>query len=166
MKSCLIIVGVILNKINRLNAIALREYKTYLAKKKINPRIEHIGGTTIWNNIDHIHIGDNTYINGAELLTTDNSQIIIGNNCLISYDVVIRTDMHNHEPSKPIIEQGITAKDIKIGDNVWIGHGVYIMPGVTIGSNSIIGARAVVTKDIPADSVAVGIPAKVIKARD
>lgn len=57
------------------------------------------------------------------------------------------------------------AKDIVIGDNVWIGHGVYIMPGVTIGNNSIIGAKAVVTKSIPADSIAVGIPAKVVKSR-
>lgn len=165
MKCCLIIIGFMIDRIKRLNTIALREYKTFLVKRKINPRIGHIGGTTIWNSIEHIHIGDNTYINGAELLTTEDSQIIIGDNCLISYDVVIRTDMHNHDTSKPIIEQGNTSKDIIIGDNVWIGHGVYIMPGVTIGSNSIIGTRAVVTKDIPADSVAVGIPAKVIKRR-
>lgn len=166
MNYCLIIIGYIVNIIKQFNTIALREYKTYLVKKRINPNIGHIGGTTIWNNIDRIHIGDNTYINGAELLTTEDSQIIIGKNCLISYDVVFRTDMHNHEIAKPIIEQGNTSNDIIIGDNIWIGHGAYIMPGVTIGNNSIIGTKAVVTKDIPANSVAVGIPAKVIKTRE
>jgi len=66
---------------------------------------------------------------------------------------------------KPIIEQGVKSSDIIIGNNVWIGHGAYIMPGVKIGDNSIVGAKAVVTKDIPAGSIAVGVPARVIKTR-
>lgn len=165
MDTVLIIIGYIVDKVQRLNIVALRRYKTNLFKKRINPNINHIGGETTWNDINHISIGDNTYINGAELLTTEDSRIVIGASCLISYDVVIRTDMHKHYYMKPIIEQGNMAKDIVIGDNVWIGHGVYIMPGVTIGNNSIIGAKAVVTKSIPADSIAVGIPAKVVKSR-
>ena len=55
---------------------------------------------------------------------------------------------------------------IKVGNNVYIGSGAYIMPGVTIGDNCIIGAAAVVTKDIPDKSVAVGVPARVIKNVD
>ena len=55
---------------------------------------------------------------------------------------------------------------IRVGNNVYIGSGAYIMPGVTIGDNCIIGAASVVTKDIPANSVAVGIPARVIKTID
>lgn len=165
MDTVLIIIGYIVDKVQRLNIVALRRYKTNLFKKRINPNINHIGGETTWNDINHISIGDNTYINGAELLTTEDSRIVIGASCLISYDVVIRTDMHKHDYMKPIIEQGNMAKEIVIGDNVWIGHGVYIMPGVTIGNNSIIGAKAVVTKSIPADSIAVGIPAKVVKSR-
>ena len=165
MDTVLIIIGYIVDKVQRLNIVALRRYKTNLFKKRINPNINHIGGETTWNDINHISIGDNTYINGAELLTTEDSRIVIGASCLISYDVVIRTDMHKHDYMKHIIEQGNMAKDIVIGDNVWIGHGVYIMPGVTIGNNSIIGAKAVVTKSIPADSIAVGIPAKVVKSR-
>lgn len=74
--------------------------------------------------------------------------------------------MHIFEDkSKPILEQGVSSQNIKIGNNVWIGHGVYVMPGITIGDNSIIGAKAVVTKDIPSDSIAVGVPARVIKKR-
>ena len=53
-----------------------------------------------------------------------------------------------------------------IGNNVWIGSGANILPGVSIGDNSIIGAGSIVIKDIPANSVAVGIPAKVIKNLD
>lgn len=52
---------------------------------------------------------------------------------------------------------------VTIGDNVWIGSGTIIMPGVTIGSNSVIGAGSIVTKDIPADCIAVGNPCKVLR---
>ena len=134
--------------------------------KKYNPQLDHLGGETTWNIISNIHIGAGTYINGADLHTTKDSHIYIGDKCLISYEVVMRTDMHNHKAGIPIIDQGNSAEDIIIGNNVWIGHGVYIMPGVHIGDNSIIGAKAVVTKDIPADSIAVGVPACVIKARE
>ena len=128
--------------------------------------MDFLSGGCYWNNLKNIVIGDKSYINGAELITTNNSKIIIGANCLISYDVVLRTDMHIFEDkSKPILEQGVSSQNIKIGNNVWIGHGVYVMPGITIGDNSIIGAKAVVTKDIPSDSIAVGVPARVIKKR-
>lgn len=57
-------------------------------------------------------------------------------------------------------------KPITIGDNVYIGNNVIILPGVTIGSNVIVGAGAIVSKDIPDNSVAVGVPAKIIKSAD
>jgi maltose O-acetyltransferase len=56
------------------------------------------------------------------------------------------------------------AKPITIGDNVWLGGGVIVLPGVTIEENSVIGAGAVVTKDVPAGCVAVGNPARVVKS--
>ena len=55
------------------------------------------------------------------------------------------------------------AKPVRIGDDVWIGGNVTILPGVTIGDRAVIGAGSVVTEDIPADSVAVGVPARVVK---
>jgi len=57
-------------------------------------------------------------------------------------------------------------KPIKVGNNVFLGYGAIIMPGVTIGNNVVIGARSMVTKDIPCDTVAVGVPARVIKSID
>lgn len=64
-----------------------------------------------------------------------------------------------------MIDQDIACKDIIVEDDVWIGYGAYIMPGVTIHKGAIVGAHAVVTKDIQNYAVAVGVPAKVIKYR-
>lgn len=74
--------------------------------------------------------------------------------------------MHIHENSSvPINRQGHSEADIVIRDNVWIGYGAQIMSGVTVGSDSIVGAGAVVTKDVPEGTVVAGVPARVIKKR-
>lgn len=92
----------------------------------------------------------------------------IGDNVLIASRVFI-TD-HNHcfyDINVPIKHQGFqSGGKVVIEKNAWIGEGCVILPGVTIGRNSVIGANAVVTKDIPPYSVAVGAPAKVIKKFD
>lgn len=82
MDTVLIIIGYIVDKVQRLNIVALRRYKTNLFKKRINPNISHIGGETTWNDINHISIGDNTYINGAELLTTEVAVSLLAPSCL------------------------------------------------------------------------------------
>jgi acetyltransferase-like isoleucine patch superfamily enzyme len=68
-----------------------------------------------------------------------------------------------HDPTRPIIEQGITAEGIVVEDNVWIGAGAIITDGVRIGQGAVIGAGAVVTRDVPPHTVAVGVPAQVVK---
>ncbi|MBQ9598477.1 MAG: sugar O-acetyltransferase, partial [Clostridia bacterium] len=73
----------------------------------------------------------------------------------------IATLNHDLNPEK---RQSLIPSPVKIGSNVWIGAGSTILPGVTIGDNSVIGAGSVVTKDIPENVVAVGSPARVIKA--
>lgn len=91
----------------------------------------------------------------------------IGDNVRIAAQVVIIPMNHIYEdPDTPIWKQGIRAKGIKIEDDVWIGAGAKILDGVTIGKGSVIGAGAVVTDDIPPYSVAVGVPARVIKKRE
>lgn len=90
----------------------------------------------------------------------------IGEDCLIAEMVSIRD--HDHcfaDLTTPIRDQGMTKAPIRIGRDVWIGGKATITKGVTIGDGAIIGANAVVTRDIPALAIAVGIPARVIKMR-
>lgn len=110
-----------------------------------------------------VQINDYVHIGAIE-------KIIIGNNVLIASRVFI-TD-HNHgsygghehtDPRIPPIQRDWNSKPVIINDNVWIGESVSIMPGVIIGEGAIIGANSVVTKNIPDFSIAVGVPAKVIK---
>lgn len=87
---------------------------------------------------ENIFLGKNSYVNGGKLYAGDSSKIIIGNDCMISYEVHIRTTTHNYKDrTVPMKEQGGYEKDIVIEDNCWIGYGVQIMPGVTIHSGSV-----------------------------
>jgi acetyltransferase-like isoleucine patch superfamily enzyme len=62
--------------------------------------------------------------------------------------------------------QGIYKRDVRVGNNVWIGYGAQILRGVSVGDNAIVGASAVVTKDVPANAVVAGAPARVIRMRE
>lgn len=109
----------------------------------------------------NIHIGDRSFLNfGAVLL--DVADIRIGADVMVGPNTQFLTPFHPIEPELRR-EHWEGAKPITIGDNVWIGAGVLICPGVTIGDNSVIGTGAVVTKDVPANVVAVGNPAKVVR---
>jgi acetyltransferase-like isoleucine patch superfamily enzyme len=113
-----------------------------------------------------ISIGQDTFI-GPGVCIAGPGDIKIGKHCLIAAHTGIYANNHNFtDPIKPIKYQGITHKGIVIEDDCWLGHGVKVLDGVTIGKGSVIGAGAVVTKDIPAYSIAVGVPARVIKSRD
>ena len=93
--------------------------------------------------------------------------VTIGDDVVMGPDVIIMTDTHNFEDILiPINKQGSPeTSDVVIGNDVWIGTRVIIMPGVTIGDKAVIGAGAIVTKNIPERGIAVGIPAKVIRFR-
>ncbi len=109
----------------------------------------------------NVYIGEGCYINfGVSMV--DDGDICIGNDVLIGPNVNILTVNHPVD-SKKRLERYISVNKVVIKDNVWIGAGAIILPGVTIGENSVIGAGSVVTKDIPANVVAVGNPCKVIK---
>lgn len=88
----------------------------------------------------------------------------IGEDCLIAEMVAIRD--HNHRFDRldiPYRDQGISSAPVRIGRNVWLAGKVTVTAGVTIGDNTVVGANAVVTKDLPANSVAVGVPARVVR---
>lgn len=92
--------------------------------------------------------------------------ISIGNDVSIAHNTSILSFEHDFsDTTKPIVDAPCIPKEIIIEDDVWIGAGVRILGGVRIGTGSVIGAAAVVTKDIPPMSVAVGVPARVIKSR-
>ena len=111
-----------------------------------------------WYNIE---IGENFYSN-HNLVILDGAKVEIGDNVFIAPNCCITTAGHpiNIDERNRGLEY---AYPIKIGNNVWIGAGVNILPGVTIGDNVTIGAGSVVNKSIPANSIAVGNPCKVIK---
>lgn len=111
----------------------------------------------------NIIVGENFYAN-FNCVVLDVNTVEIGNNVLFSPNVQVYSAGHPLDV-KGRVEEGIEfGLPVKIGHNVWIGGGVIICPGVTIGDNSVIGAGAVVTKDIPANVVAAGNPCRVIRS--
>ena len=126
-----------------------------------------VGPNTVLVNLQNIFIGSNSYINGGYIMAGKNSVIKIGENCLISFNVHIRTDMHNYlDKCTNIIDQGHTEKDIVIGNGVWVGFGAQIMSGIKIGDGAVIAAGSIVTKDVPNYAVVAGVPARIIKYRE
>lgn len=112
-----------------------------------------------------IEIGQDTFI-GPYSCMAGPGHIQIGKNCLIAAHSGIFANNHQFaDCSRNIVEQGLTCKGIVIEDDCWLGSGVKVVDGVTIGRGSVIGAGAVVTKNIPPFSIAVGVPAKVISQR-
>jgi len=112
-----------------------------------------------------IKIGSNCTVNSFAVLY-GHGGLEIGNGVRISAHVVIVPMNHIYKNREiPIYMQGEIRKGIKIEDDVWIGAGAKILDGVKIGRGSVIGAGAVVTKDIPPYTIAVGVPARVIKKR-
>ena len=109
----------------------------------------------------NIEVGENFFAN-YNFTVLDVGKVRIGKNAQIAPNVSIYTAGHPLHPDSRNTgyEYGI---DVTIGDNVWLGGGVSVMPGVTIGDNCVIGGGSVVTKDIPAWSLAVGNPCRVIR---
>lgn len=110
----------------------------------------------------NVHLGDHVYAN-FNLTLVDDGPIHIGSHVMFGPNVVITTAGH---PVWPELRRHAAQFNlpVRIGDNVWIGSAVQIMPGVTIGDNTVVGAGSVVTRDLPADVVALGSPCRVVRA--
>ena len=109
----------------------------------------------------NIHIGNDFYAN-FDCVMLDGGGIEIGDHVLFGPRVGIYTTRHAFD-AKERAAGACFARPVKIGNNVWIGAGVHIDCGVAIGDNSIIGAGSVITRDIPANVVAAGVPCRVIR---
>lgn len=109
----------------------------------------------------HVHFGSHIYCN-AMVSFVDDADIYVGDYCMIGPGTVFATAGHPVNVRLRKLRY-VYNLPIRLGNNVWIGSGVQIMPGVTIGDNSVIGAGSVVTKDIPANVVAVGSPCRVLR---
>ncbi len=103
---------------------------------------------------------------GQECTISAFQHVSIGRECIVADRVMMIDFDHGMvEVERPIREQGIYKRDVRIGHNVWIGYGACVLRGVTVGDNSVIGTSAVVTGDVPANAVVGGIPAKLIRMR-
>ncbi len=109
----------------------------------------------------NIRVGKGFFANFC-FTVLDEALVTIGDDCFIGPNVSIYTACHSTNPIERNTRQE-WAKPVTIGDSVWIGGSVTILAGVTIGDNCTIGAGSVVTRDIPANSIAVGNPVRVIK---
>lgn len=112
-----------------------------------------------------IEIGAKTVI-GQECTISSFQCVSIGRECVIADRVMLIDFDHNmEEVERPIREQGIYKRDVRVGNNVWIGYGAAIVRGVTVGDNAVIGTYSVVTKDVPDNAVVAGVPARIIRMR-
>ncbi len=104
---------------------------------------------------------------GQECTISAYQHVSIGRECIIADRVMLIDFDHGMvDVERPIREQGIYKRDVRIGHNAWVGYGACVLRGVTIGDNSVVGTYAVVNKDLPDNAVAAGIPAQVIRMRD
>jgi acetyltransferase-like isoleucine patch superfamily enzyme len=123
-------------------------------------------GTKVRAHEGEVSIGAKTVL-GQECTISAFQHVSIGRECVIADRVMLIDFDHGVvEVDRPVRQQGIYKRDVRVGNNVWIGYGACILRGVTVGDNAIIGTSSVVTRDVPANAVVAGVPARVIRMRD
>jgi acetyltransferase-like isoleucine patch superfamily enzyme len=123
-------------------------------------------GTKIRCHEGVVEIGDKTVM-GQECTISAYQRVRIGEQCVIADRAMfIDFDHGIVEVERPIRLQGIYKRDVEVGNNVWIGYGACILRGVSVGDNSVIGTNAVVVKDVPANAIVGGVPARIIRMRE
>lgn len=152
-----------LRRLDFVKRLRGRYYSGLLANAGTNLKIAQ--GVRI-NNPPMVSVGDHCYLGDSVQLYAWNEHITIGNHVLIAAGVRMITRKHGFaDVELPMSEQGYDNAPIVIGDDVWIGFQAVILSGVTIGQGSIVGAGAVVTKDVEPHSIVGGVPARLIRKR-
>jgi acetyltransferase-like isoleucine patch superfamily enzyme len=123
-------------------------------------------GTKVRCHEGRVSIGAKSVL-GQECTISAYQHVSIGRECVIADRVMLIDFDHGAaEVERPVRLQGIYKRDVRVGNNVWIGYGACILRGVTIGDNAIVGTSAVVTRDVPANAVVGGVPARIIRMRE
>jgi acetyltransferase-like isoleucine patch superfamily enzyme len=123
-------------------------------------------GSKIRAHEGEVSIGAKTVM-GQECTISAFQHVSIGRECIVADRVMLIDFDHGVvEQERPIRLQGIYKRDVAVGHNCWIGYGACILRGTTIGDNAIVGTSTVVTKDVPANAVVGGVPARVLRMRD
>ena len=112
-----------------------------------------------------IEIAAQTYINRYTILDAHQS-IEVGPRCMIGPHCYITDSNHGTKAGESVASQPIESQPVRIGEDAWIGAGVKILAGANVGDGAIVGAGSVVTGDIPANTIAAGVPAKIIRERE
>jgi acetyltransferase-like isoleucine patch superfamily enzyme len=122
-------------------------------------------GTKIRAHEGEVRIGAKSVL-GQECTISCYQHVSIGRECIVAdRSMFIDFDHGVVETERPIRAQGIYKRDVRIGHNVWIGYGASFLRGVTVGDNSVVGTYAVVTRDVPANAVVAGVPARILRMR-
>jgi acetyltransferase-like isoleucine patch superfamily enzyme len=123
-------------------------------------------GTKVRVHEGEVSIGAKSVL-GQECTISCYQHVSIGRECIVADRVMLIDFDHGVvEVERPIREQGIYKRDVRVGHNTWIGYGACVLRGVTVGDNCVIGTSAVVTRDVPDNAVVGGVPASVIRMRD
>jgi maltose O-acetyltransferase len=139
-------------------------YVNYYEKYSIHKLFRFNGSFINFYGEGQIIAGENSYIGSySTIQASEKYKVVIGKNTSISHNVRIYTESNFADQDFSLPVKIKKYGDVIIGDFVWIGANVFINPGVSIGDNSVVGANSVVTKDIPANSIYGGVPAKLIK---
>lgn len=128
-------------------------------------QVEHGAYLKTVDDTARITLGDHVFIGfGTELDIA--LELQIGSHALIAPGCFITDHMHGRRAESLIDEQGIDARAVVIGNDAWLGAHAVILPGVRIGDGAIVGAGAVVTRDVPAGAIVAGVPARIIGRRE
>jgi acetyltransferase-like isoleucine patch superfamily enzyme len=123
-------------------------------------------GTKIRCHEGVVEIGAKSVL-GQECTISAYKRVRIGEQCVIADRAMfIDFDHGVVEVERPIRQQGIYTREVEVGSNVWIGYGACILRGVRVGDNAIVGTNSVVTKDVPANAVVAGVPARIVRMRE
>jgi acetyltransferase-like isoleucine patch superfamily enzyme len=163
-------IGSILDPRNWLHLVKMVHYYSYTHVAPL--RAAEVGSgaaiapTTSFRSGRNIQLGKNVHLGERVALWAGPvSRIELGDDALLGPDVYITTSNYNFDDGTPVRSSGRIELDVVVGADCWLGARVIVLPGVTIGAGSIVGAGSVVTKSLPPGSVAVGNPARILRAR-